>query len=36
MPSGPAGLHQDGEAAVGLRKLEEAVGICTNVLQKGE
>ena len=36
MPSGPDGLHQEGEAAVGLRKLEEVVGICMNALQKGE
>jgi len=34
MPSGPAGLHWEGEAAVRLRGLEKLVGVCMNVLQK--
>lgn len=33
MPGGPAGLHQEGEAAVGLRKFKKAVVICMNALQ---
>lgn len=36
MPSGPARLHQEGEEAGGLGRLEEPGGICLNVLQKGE
>lgn len=36
MPSGPSGLHWEGEATVGLRKLEETVDSYIDVLQKGE
>lgn len=36
MPSGPSGLHWEGEAAARLRKLEEAVDSYTDVLQKAE
>lgn len=33
VPSRPAVLHQEREAAVGLRRLEGAVGVCRDVGQ---